>query len=66
MPIEIKPKEQEPDFISRCVSEEISAGKDSDQAVAICYSYWREQHKMSVQEMFISQMNEYRFKNRRD
>lgn len=66
MPIEIKKGEKETDFIPRCVSEEVSSGKDGDQAVAICYSYWREQHNMSVQEMFISQMNEYRYKNRRD
>jgi hypothetical protein len=66
MPIEIKPKENENDFISRCVGEEINAGKEQDVSVAICYSYWREQHKMSAQELFISQMNEYRLKNKID
>lgn len=46
MPIEIKPKETEEEFISRCIGEEVSSGKESDVAAAICYSYW-EKDKMS-------------------
>lgn len=46
MPVDIKKGEREEDFISRCIGEEISAGKEQDQAAAICYSYWRKD-KMS-------------------
>lgn len=46
MPINIKPGETEDEFISRCVGIEIQSGKPQDQAVAICYSTWR-QDKMS-------------------
>jgi hypothetical protein len=60
MPIEINKGETEDQFVSRCIGEEVSSGKENDQAVAICYSKWREEHKMSSQEMFISQMNQYR------
>ena len=42
MPVEIKKGEQESEFISRCIGEEIGAGYEQDQAAAICYSYWRE------------------------
>lgn len=40
MPVEIKQNETEQEFISRCIGEEVSAGKESDVAAAICYSYW--------------------------
>jgi hypothetical protein len=46
MPVDIKSGESEEQFISRCIGEEVSAGKESDQAAAICYSYWRKD-KMS-------------------
>jgi hypothetical protein len=46
MPIDIKSGESEEQFISRCIGEEVSAGKEQDQAAAICYSYWRKD-KMS-------------------
>lgn len=46
MPVNIKKGENEQDFISRCIGEEIGAGKEQDQAAAICYSYWRKD-KMS-------------------
>ena len=42
MPVEIKKGEEESEFISRCIGEEIGAGYEQDQAAAICYSYWRE------------------------
>ena len=46
MPINIKKNESESDFVSRCIGEEIGAGKEQDVAAAICYSYWRKD-KMS-------------------
>ena len=46
MPVDIKSGESEEQFISRCIADEVSAGKESDQAAAICYSYWRKD-KMS-------------------
>lgn len=46
MPVNIKSGETEEQFISRCIGEEVSAGKEQDQAAAICYSYWRKD-KMS-------------------
>tara|TARA_R110000765_G_scaffold399055_1_gene493560 strand:+ start:1127 stop:1303 length:177 start_codon:yes stop_codon:yes gene_type:complete len=42
MPITIKPQEEKDDFIQRCISEEMSYGKEESQAVAICYSSWEE------------------------
>lgn len=51
MPVEIKKGESEEQFISRCVGEEISAGKEQDQAVAICYSYWDKENMTSVEDM---------------
>ncbi len=46
MPVNIKSGETEEQFISRCIGEEVSAGKEQDVAAAICYSYWRKD-KMS-------------------
>jgi len=46
MPIDIKTGEREEEFISRCIADEVSAGKETDQAAAICYAYWRKD-KMS-------------------
>jgi hypothetical protein len=46
MPVNINKGESEEQFISRCIGEEVSAGKEQDQAVAICYSYW-DKDKMS-------------------
>ncbi len=41
MPVNVRQGETEEQFISRCIGEEISAGKENDVAAAICYSYWR-------------------------
>ncbi len=42
MPIDKKPGESKDDFISRCIGIEINAGKEPDQAAAICYAKWEE------------------------
>jgi len=38
----VKPSanESENDFIERCIPQLINEGKDQEQAIAICYSYW--------------------------
>jgi hypothetical protein len=48
MPIKIKPGESEQEFISRCIGEEISSGKEQDVSAAICYSYWRRDKMSSI------------------
>jgi hypothetical protein len=42
----VKPEggESEKDFIPRCVAYNINEGKPEDQAVAICYSVWKQEH----------------------
>lgn len=42
MPINPKSQEKESDFINRCVPILINEGKEQDQAVAICFSIYRE------------------------
>jgi hypothetical protein len=43
MPIKPKSNESRDQFISRCIEIEVSAGYDTPQAAAICYSKWREE-----------------------
>lgn len=45
MPINPGKKETQQEFIARCVAEEVRAGYPQDQAVAICYSKWKEHKK---------------------
>ena len=40
MPIKPTESENEQEFISRCISEEVKAGYEQSQAAAICYSKW--------------------------
>jgi hypothetical protein len=40
MPIKPTASENEQEFISRCISEEVKAGYEQSQAAAICYSKW--------------------------
>lgn len=40
--IDKKPGETKDDFISRCISIEISSGREPSQAAAICYAKWDE------------------------
>jgi hypothetical protein len=47
--VEPKPGEDEGEFISRCIPVVTEEGYDSDQAAAICYSYW--EGKMSEDEI---------------
>jgi len=51
MPVNVNKGETENEFISRCISEEVGAGKDQDQAVAICYSYWdKENMSLAIED----------------
>lgn len=47
MPVEVRPQESQAEFISRCIKAEMNKGKvkDNKQAVAICYSYWKNRNK---------------------
>ena len=56
MPITINPSESKETFVQRCIGEEISNGKTSEQSVAICNSYWNNS-KMSSQESMVNKMN---------
>lgn len=58
MPINIRQGETEEQFISRCIGDEISAGKEQEQAAAICYSYWRKDKmsKLSGQDKIIERL----------
>lgn len=49
MPINIKRGETQDDFLERCIPIEISYGKSSEMATAICYSVW-ENRNMSTQQ----------------
>ena len=40
MPIKPGSTEDKETFISRCISEEVTAGYEQSQATAICYSKW--------------------------
>lgn len=42
MPISKNPGESKDEFISRCIAKEVSSGMDTDQAAAVCYTYWNE------------------------
>jgi len=47
MPIDRRPGEGRDEFLSRCISTEVGAGKDQDQAAAICYTKLK---KVNMQE----------------
>jgi hypothetical protein len=53
-----KPGETHEEWISYCMPIEIGAGKENDQAYAICESKW-EESKMSAQDMFILELKKY-------
>lgn len=48
MPIKKKQGEKKNDFINRCIGVEVSSGMKTNQAVAVCNSYWTE---LSLKEM---------------
>jgi hypothetical protein len=48
MPVNVNKGETENEFISRCISEEVGAGHDQQQAIAICYSYWDKENMKKI------------------
>jgi hypothetical protein len=50
MPISPGKNETQDEFISRCVSTEVSAGKEQAQAVAICYSKWKDRRRKELSD----------------
>jgi hypothetical protein len=59
MPIKVNSGETENEFISRCIAEEVSSGKEQDVSAAICYSYWRKQEMSKLrtsQERFTAKL----------
>jgi hypothetical protein len=62
MPIKINKGENEMDFISRCIGEEVGAGKEQDQAAAICYSYWRKENNLNAQGLISSKLRQDAYK----
>jgi hypothetical protein len=40
--------ETKDEFVSRCIGEEVSAGYDTPQAAAICYSYWDKENMSKI------------------
>lgn len=62
MPVKIERGESEQEFISRCMGIEIEAGKEQEQAAAICYSYWRKGNNMSASELVNSKLRQEAYK----
>lgn len=52
--IEKEAGESKDDFLSRCISTEVDAGKPQDQAVAICIAYWQGEQKSEKEFKVVS------------
>lgn len=50
MPIKPGKNETQDEFISRCISEEVSGGMEQAQAVAVCYSKWKDRRRKELEE----------------
>lgn len=48
MPIKPGKRETQDEFLARCIAEEVSSGYEQQQAVAICYSKWRESRRKEL------------------
>ena len=48
MPIKPGENETQDEFISRCIGEEVGNGHEQAQAVAICYSKWKERRRKEL------------------
>ena len=48
MPVKPEAGESKDEFISRCIGEEVTAGYDTPQAAAICYSYWDKENMSKI------------------
>ena len=63
MPVD-KPKagETEEQYLAYCIAEEIKAGKEQEQASAICYNTYREETKMSTASKIASKLREIQYR----
>ena len=50
MPVKPNGKETQDEFVSRCIAEEVSGGYPTDQAAAICYSYWDKENMSKIKD----------------
>lgn len=50
MPIQPGKNETQDEFLSRCISEEVGRGHEQSQAVAICYSKWKERRRKEMDD----------------
>ncbi len=57
-----KPGETEEQYLAYCIPAEIEAGKEQDQASAICYNTYREETKMSTASKIASKLREIQYK----
>lgn len=55
MPINIKRGETQDDFLERCIPIEISYGKSSEMATAICYSVWENRNMNKSTQSIVNQ-----------
>jgi len=53
MPMKPRKNESKSDFIQRCVSAEIGNGYDQSQAVAMCYTMWKNRRRKDAEVDFI-------------
>lgn len=57
MPIKPGKNETQDEFLARCVPIEINNGHDQSQAVAICYSKWKERRRKELSDELDSMMD---------
>jgi hypothetical protein len=50
MPVKPGKNETQDEFISRCIAQEVSSGYEQSQAVAICYSKWKERRRKELDD----------------
>lgn len=50
MPVKPGKNETQDEFISRCVAQEIKDGMEQAQAIAVCYSKWKEHRRKELSE----------------
>ena len=55
-----KPGETQDEYLQYCIPEEINSGKERDQAVAICYSYWDAENMSAQPPTNISELKSQR------
>lgn len=51
-------QEKESNFISRCMEEIGSEYTDKDQALAVCYSTWRDSKNLTSEQRVVRKMNQ--------